>query len=154
MSSRTNTNTGSKKTGGFVRRNPSLVLVLPPPSAEPWAWFDLPERWDTPDPFPEGYLDKRMVLQDNSVIREATAEPDLDEEEDWREKRRTRWSVDERAWNAAVMHRKREIQADSTFPCGHSSGFVTLDADAGVYECGYEFCSETFDRETVERVMG
>jgi len=39
----------------------------------------------------------------------------------------------------------------ASFPCGHVSGFETVTVDE-TYACGYEYCEQTYERETVAAV--
>lgn len=65
-----------------------------------------------------------------------------------------------RLWetNADLYEFAKSLRAEQdTLPCteqGHAGGFRTVDADAGVYECGVEWCTERYDRETVSEVFG
>lgn len=150
MSSQSKTvTTNSKKTGNWALRNTELVLTLPPPEHE-WAWYDLPDRPDTPDPFPEGFLEMLNTFKTNNVIKKVgvtkTKRPNGSTDY------RTLWSVVEEVWRFAAKEHTRKLQSGETLPCGHRSGFVTLDSEKGVYECGYRFCEETYDREAIERV--
>lgn len=149
--SKTGEITGSKATGGWVRRNTTTVLTLPPPAYE-WAWHDLPDHVATPDPFPEGILDRQRRLKYAGVI-ESVGTRDV-----WYDSggmaRRSVWRVDERAWRFAAQEHKRKLQSDIVLPCNHVDGFETVDPSGeGVYECGWEHCDETYTRATIEEVL-
>ncbi len=139
--------TGNKETGGWVVRNAATILMLPPPPHE-WAWNDLPGRMDTPDPFPEGLLDIRNTLRTHGIITKAGKE--TVNHPNGSTSVRSLWTVKSRVWRLAADEHKRRIKLDMTLPCGHRAGFHTVDADEGVYECGHDFCTARYDRETIE----
>jgi len=59
------------------------------------------------------------------------------------------WETNPDAYQLAEEMR----EASDTLPCDHRSGFVTLDTDAGIYECGAEWCEERYGREAIEAVF-
>lgn len=143
------TNTGDKKTGGWAVRNSAQVLMLPPPEHE-WAWHDLPDRVDTPDPFPEEFLKMRNTLKTNGVIKVVG-----EEKHQWpngSRSFRSVWTVKDAVWRLAAKAHRTKLRSDRALPCGHVDGFRTIDADRGVYECGNDYCTEQYDRATIKEL--
>lgn len=124
-----------------------LVLELPKPGIE-YRFYDLVEKSDgyegVRDDLPEEFSYERSRLKRAGAIKA------LRKESTWPENTTyTIYETTRKAYNMAKFQREHS----ETFPCGHRSGFQTIDADEGVYACGYEYCDETFDRKTVEKVM-
>lgn len=54
--------------------------------------------------------------------------------------------------NEQVYRYAERVQRDrDTLPCGHGSGFETIEAGER-YACGFEYCDAEYSRETIEAV--
>ncbi len=129
----------------WIDSHVDLILELPEPGID-YRFRDL---WGPKNvqgvrhDLPKTFVAYRQMLQQMRVIRKVNHVNTTDE-------MYSIWQTDADVWR--YIQEKRDGQ--TTFPCGHLSGFETIDADAEIYQCGYEYCHETFGRDTVEEVMG
>lgn len=123
---------GNSDTTAFVRRNAALIAGELPPPGQKWIWDDQ-------------NVGKRELLRlsKKNIIEKGEYVKTTDSEGHY-------WETDRAAYQIA----QNRLQEEDVFPCGHAQGFRTVDPEKGIYECRYERCDATYDRETVKRVMG
>ncbi len=126
---------------GWARRHPDLILALPEPS-ETWTRREAVAEYGVPEDL---IYRRRRLDQGTRVIRSVEMVPSREDGSLVHEYRTDR-TLYEYAQRVAS-------QRGAELPCGHRSGFVTVDADRGVYECGFEYCSERYDRDVIEAVF-
>lgn len=133
-------------TPDWVRGHWELILELPEPGQEYRFESIIRHSEEFPtvrDDLPKAFLSAQSELRERNIIerQEYHYNPDL-------QHGYYLWETAEEVYEYAKDYSERV----ETYPCDHSAGFVTIDADEGIYECGYRFCSMTHDRETVESV--
>ena len=128
----------------WIMSYPDVVPALPGPEYGTWSWQELPEHEDTPTPFPEHILHQHVSLKQKGIIhKEGHVSVAGDQ--------RFVWRTDAELYEfAQSVNDKRGEE----LPCGHRRGFKTVDADAGVYECGQVSCDERYSRAVIEEVFG
>jgi len=130
----------------YVSAHLDIVLELPPPGTT-WLkrWlYDPPEWWAHGNSdLPERFRNRLKDLHGRGIVHV------VGRFDPTGVKPRHIYLTD------ADVYRYAQFLDDhrETFPCGHNAGFETVDPDKGLYRCHYEFCDETFNRETVEEVM-
>lgn len=134
-----------------IEKHADLVLSMPEPG-QSWLWQGLEVRESVPDEVtPANIEHHRARLKVHSIIEPIHeiyfTHPQG--ENSWIKV----WKTNPEAYRLARAVREARKRQGNAFPCGHSSGFTTIDADRGVYECGFEYCSRRFDRKTVEGVI-
>jgi len=146
----TNLETTLRERQDFVRVNRDLILTLPGPDYE-WDWESLTDHPDASPSITDSKLEpKRELLKNNDIIRKSG---ELKKQK-WKGTYVVNtWSTARDAYDYAQALRKADRARGDLYPCGHSSGFRTVDAEAGEYECGFDYCDEIYDRETVESVI-
>lgn len=130
----------------WTQSHSNIVAALPAPEYE-WTWAELPDHEDTPTPFPDYVLHRHASLHQKTIIREVRVV--RVEGNDHRV-----WTTDPRLYEYA---QSVEAERGDRLPCEpnpHRRGFQTVNAEAGIYECGHPDCDELYDRATIEEVFG
>lgn len=132
----------------WVRKHVDLVLELPEPG-QTYRAEDVvrePEKFPTVrDDIPLAFRHSFNKLRENHVIRQQEYFYNSEESNGY-----YLWRTDRESYELA----KRVREDQETYPCGHSSGFRTIEAQQ-TYECLYEYCGEEPERfgpEEVRRV--
>lgn len=123
----------------FAHAHTDLILALPEPG-EPYLWSELVER--VPE-FGDDHTTYLQRLQNHNAIRKHN-------QEYHNETLYTVWVTNESLYNYC---KHLANNRPSGLPCGHRSGFRTVDAEAGRYECGAGWCDARYGRETIKRVF-
>lgn len=134
-----------KATSEWAQWHIEDILMLPEPG-ERYEWGDIEERSDTPDPLPQKINDMRNAFKVKNVIQRVG----------WTQNENGRvsvWQTNEQVYEFAKTIWEQRTE-DGTLPkCGHKSGFRTIDANKGIYECLRENCDERYGREVIEEVF-
>jgi len=125
----------------WVKQNTEWVLSLPEPG-DSWRVEEWAERIDI------GTSAKARIQKFNIL--------DLVEKDEFDPGPPTQsasgawlWKTNPDAYQLAEDLR----EANETLPCDHRNGFVTLDADVGIYECGVNWCERRYGRQVIEKVF-
>lgn len=124
----------------FAHAHTDLVLALPEPGRE-YLWEEVAERVPA---IGNNHWNYQQRLQNHNAIKKHHTERHNDTEY-------AVWETDEHLYRYCE---RLAATRPSGLPCGHRSGFTTIDADAGVYECGAEWCDARYDRDTITEVFG
>ena len=129
----------------WVRKHVDLVLELPEPGQKYRAEAVVREPEKFPavrNDIPLHFRHTLNKLDENHVMRQQEWYYNKEESNGY-----YLWETDRESYELAKKVRKGQ----ETYPCGHSSGFRTIEAGE-VFECKYEFCDERFGPEEVRRV--
>ena len=131
----------SRLNGGndsWIRRHVDLIRELPEPGVE-YRFKDIIEHPDkfqsVRDGLPAEFFYWMQKLNDAGVIDALRVEGESDQY--------TIYETNHRAWEVA----NAEYARKTTLPCKHARGFSTIDAERGIYECNYEYCTVPHDNE-------
>lgn len=129
----------------WVTKHVDLIRELPAPGIE-YRFFDLVDGdvqiEGVRDDLPYNYVYHIQKLKEAGVIDPQQKVKNGSDE--W-----TIYETNAQVWEIVTERYEYAMK----MPCGHTHGFRTIDADAGEYECNYQYCQEDFDREQVEAAI-
>jgi len=130
----------------YVQRHLDLVLALPEPG-EKWRAIELREK------FGEDIRQHIGTLSQKNVIEkvERVYVPGESDPEQFEQNPHAAWF-----WETnlrAVTRAEKIRRGKDTLPCGHRSGFKTVDVEAGRYACQFEWCDKIYNEETIRDVF-
>lgn len=135
-----------KTTSQWVENKVDLILELPKPGHE-YRFENVARQSEqfeaVRDNLEMEFLDHFSTLKEKGVITKEQYYYNEEESEGYH-----LWETSKEIYEYAKKIRNQR----DTYPCGHSSGFRTIDPEKGIYECLYEHCDEQFGRAVVERV--